>query len=240
MRLILLWFIIGSIAIASGIAVLTNTIDIKSQQMGVFFISCENNPDNCNKRNSTGLISSTESNREIVGSATNPWAAQREYSGMVATNNFDTPQENDDNIATDSMMPLDNSVLKNGNQGCPVSFWIKQSDYQNVSDSILMWPQGYLPEDKFGSTAYFNAKITISSTDDPSLIDALNSQNDGLDKLARQSVAALLNAAHSKVKYPLTITEVISLTNDAITKSDYSIADTFAKYNNLGNSDLCS
>ncbi|MBM2819661.1 MAG: hypothetical protein HW410_1343 [Nitrosarchaeum sp.] len=240
MRVILLWLIIGAIAIVSGIAVLTNTIDIKSQQMGVFFISCENNPDNCNKRNSTGLISSAQSDKETVESATNPWAAQREYSAMVATNDFDTPQGNDDNVATDSMMTLDDSDLENSNQGCPVSFWIKQSDYQNVSDSRLMWPQGYLPEDKFGSTAYFNTKITISSTDNPSLIDALNSENDGIDKLVRQSVAALLNAAHPKVKYPLTITEVISLTNDAIVRSNYSIADTFAKYNNLGNSDLCS
>jgi len=175
-----------------------------------------------------------------VESTANPWAAQRAYSAMVVANNFDSSQGNDDKLVRDSTNNLIDSNLENGNQGCPVSFWIKESDYRNVTDSRLLWPPSYLPEDKFGSPAYFNTKLTISSIDDPSLIDALNSQNDGIEKLARQSVAALLNAAHSKIHYPLTITQVISLTNDAIAKSDYSVAETFAKYNNLGNSELCS
>ena len=239
MRLVLLWIIIGTIAIASGVAVLSNTIDIKAQQMGVLFIPCGDNTVNCKNLNPTSSISTAPLSDDRGESMANPWAAQREYSAMVETNDFGTSQGNNDHVDRDSTKILDDSNLENGNQGCPVSFWIKQSDFQNVSDSRLLWPPGYLPEDKFGSPSYFNTKLMISTIDDPSLIDALNSQNDGIDKLARQSVAALLNAAHSKVQYPLSITEVISLTNDAIVRSDYSVADTFAKYNNLGNSELC-
>ena len=245
MRSVLLWVLLVSIALASGIAVLANTIDIKSQQMGVFFTPCEDidafkDPLHLKNCREPITVSAKQLDNNTVESTANPWAAQRAYSAMVVANNFDSSQGNDDKLVRDSTNNLIDSNLENGNQGCPVSFWIKESDYRNVTDSRLLWPPSYLPEDKFGSPAYFNTKLTISSIDDPSLIDALNSQNDGIEKLARQSVAALLNAAHSKIHYPLTITQVISLTNDAIAKSDYSVAETFAKYNNLDNSELCS
>jgi len=74
---------------------------------------------------------------------------------------------------------------------------------------------------------------------DPSLYDALVSQGDGINKLARQSVAALLNSVHSQINYPLSILEIISYTQQAISDEDYSIADEFSLYNNLGKESFC-
>jgi hypothetical protein len=230
MRLLLVWLIIGSIGVASGMAILTNTIDIDAQEMGVFLIPCEDHSENCEIINPTSDSSFSESTE----SAANPWAAQREYSSMVVENEFETQQ------TADSEIVIVDTDTKKGNEGCTVGFWIDQSISQDI-DSRLVWPSGYLSNDKFNSPSTFNSKLTILGNDDPSLIDALNAQGDGINKLARHAVAALLNsAAYPTVKYPLTTSEVVSFTNEAILNSDYAIADTFAEYNNLGNTKLCS
>ncbi len=53
------------------------------------------------------------------------------------------------------------------------------------------------------------------------LLEALNLQGDGLNKLIRESVAAMLNAAHSDVDYPHTVVQVISMTQVSLASSDY-------------------
>jgi hypothetical protein len=123
-------------------------------------------------------------------------------------------------------------------EGCPPSYWISGANPEPNSMSSG-WPIGYLPDQKFGSPSYFNNAIVISSGKDPTLLESLNSEGDGINKLARQSVAALLNAAHPDIDYPLTIMEVISLTQSAIAQQNYEIAEKFSVYNNLGEDTLC-
>ena len=53
------------------------------------------------------------------------------------------------------------------------------------------------------------------------LLEALNLEGDGLNKLIRESVAAMLNAAHSDVDYPRTVVEVITMTQVSLASSDY-------------------
>lgn len=53
------------------------------------------------------------------------------------------------------------------------------------------------------------------------LLEALNLEGDGLNKLIRESVAAMLNAAHSDVDYPHTVVEVIAMTQVSLASSDY-------------------
>lgn len=58
------------------------------------------------------------------------------------------------------------------------------------------------------------------------------------DALARHAVAALLNAAHPDVDYPMTEAEIISAVNEVIGNADYTDAQTLKNtldaYNNLG------
>jgi hypothetical protein len=237
MRGLLLWLIIGSIGVASGMAILTNTIDIDAQEMGVFFIPCEDHSENCKKILPT--VTSDPSST-VSESSANPWAAQREYTSMVVSDEFEK-QKTESLELVDTPIVLEQSILDKGKSGCTVGFWIMQDSSRTPDDPRLTWPSGYLPGDKFSSPLHFNTNLTITDSDDPSLIEALNAQGEGTNKLARHSVAALLNAAaNPHVNYPLTVDEVISLTNEAITTSDYSVADKFAEYNNLGNSKFCS
>jgi len=60
-----------------------------------------------------------------------------------------------------------------------------------------------------------------------------------LGRLAREAVAALLNAAHPGVDYSLTVAEVMDKVQEAIGRGDYGTAkDELEAYNNLG-SPLC-
>ncbi|MEM3769707.1 MAG: hypothetical protein QXG76_00795 [Candidatus Bathyarchaeia archaeon] len=58
------------------------------------------------------------------------------------------------------------------------------------------------------------------------------------DALARHAVAALLNAAHPNVDYPMTIAEIINAVNEVIGNADYTDAatlkNTLEAYNNFG------
>lgn len=120
-------------------------------------------------------------------------------------------------------------------EGCSPSSWT--SAETNLSG--VQWPAGYLPDDNFESQAYFNTQIVISSGGDPTFHDALQSEGDGINKLARHSVAALLNAAHPEIDYPVSIIDIISYTQASIDNQEYSFADVLAFNNNLGKETLC-
>ena len=100
-------------------------------------------------------------------------------------------------------------------EGCSPDSWVS-SDLDLTS---ITWPDSYLPDEKFGSPAFFNSMIAISSGDDPTLHEALQSEGDGINKLARHSVAAILNSAHSEINYPISIIDIISYTQIKYTKS---------------------
>jgi len=75
----------------------------------------------------------------------------------------------------------------------------------------------------------------VIEEENPTLVQALDARGEGLNKLVRESVAALLNAAHPQVNYPFTVSEVISMTQQAIADQDYTVADEFQQYNRVDN-----
>jgi len=66
----------------------------------------------------------------------------------------------------------------------------------------------------------------------PTLLEALNAKGGEMNALLRESVAALLNAAHSDVNYPNSVVEVISSTQIALVSEDYDeTANMFEEFN---------
>ena len=84
----------------------------------------------------------------------------------------------------------------------------------------------------------FNQDGSIS---DPTLLQALNARGGGINLLARESVAAMLNSAHDDVNYMYDINEVMEMTQEAIVSSDYMDAIiAFKTHNNAGRSSICN
>ena len=109
------------------------------------------------------------------------------------------------------------SVLPEQGEGCTPGYW------RNHLDS---WPPtGLAPGDDFDTTFgvdFFNPDITLEQ--------AVNLGGGGIKKVARHGTAALLNALHPDVNYPLTAAEVIAL----VQAGD---VDTLVAFNEL--SDTC-
>jgi hypothetical protein len=96
-------------------------------------------------------------------------------------------------------------------QGCTAGFWRQQH--------VDSWP-AYSPSDHF--EAVFGVDAFIG---DPTLAEALHMGGGSTRALARQAVAALLNASSSDIDYELTSAEVIALTADALrSKNARSVA----------------
>lgn len=90
-------------------------------------------------------------------------------------------------------------------------------------------PTGYSPGDSF--EAIFG--VDVPGT--PTLMDAISANGGGISALERHAVAALLNAAHPDVDYPLTVAEVIQMVQDAVNGGDIEgTKNIFDGYNNLG------
>jgi hypothetical protein len=108
--------------------------------------------------------------------------------------------------------------------GCSHGFW-------KTHGGAWTWaPTGYHPTDDFDATFKCDAFAP-----DVTLMQALWFRGGNLKTLAREAVAALLNAAHPAVNYPLTVEAVIEKVQDAIESGDYGAAKReFAAYNNLG------
>jgi hypothetical protein len=87
-----------------------------------------------------------------------------------------------------------------GDEGCTPGFWKNPK-------RLPLWQ--YNPGDDFDATFsvdYFDPDITLG--------DAIGLGGGGYNKLARHGTAALLNAAHPEVDYPLTVDEVIAIVQD--------------------------
>ncbi len=86
-------------------------------------------------------------------------------------------------------------------------------------------------------------KYTKSKGKDLTLKDALSNKfpNHKVKNILRESTAAVLNSAHSKINYPYSVPEVISITHDSVVagKDWKEYGEELKKYNTLGNS-LCS
>jgi hypothetical protein len=128
-------------------------------------------------------------------------------------------------------------LVKPGTEGLTPGFWKTHPD---------VW-EGYQTSDTFFDV--FGVEITINAgkkgeVTNPTLLQALgakggiNEEEGVYDALARHAVAALLNAAHPHVGYPMTEQSIIDAVAEAIGNSDYTDAeplkDMLDTYNNLG------
>lgn len=261
MRPIYFWALIMGLGLITGAASLSNVLLVNSQGIGIFdfFVeqySCqagtlcppdvipvteENDP----RKDGRVIVCHMDRDMKIESHALKHHLKHGDSEGKCEK---DDDKHDDDkkllNFDDDVQNPINKNKfleLKNveNMNGCPVSFWGELANSEVISFDGKHWPVGYPKDDKFGSSPFFNISIQNSVKHDPSLYDALVSQGDGINKLARQSVAALLNSAHSQINYPLSILEIISYTQQAISDEDYSIADEFSLYNNLGKESFC-
>jgi len=109
-------------------------------------------------------------------------------------------------------------------EGCTPGFWRQPQHFDN-------WvPTGFSPDDDFDTIFGRNA-----FDPDITLLQALTLEGGGLEALARQAVAALLNAAHPDVNYPFTEVQVISLFQAAFDSNNFEpTKDQFDAANNQG------
>ena len=132
-------------------------------------------------------------------------------------------------------------VQAQGDQGCGPGFW-KQEQH------VVFWTDiDFTPDDLFSTV--FGAEIEVKFKEkgtkgkppllnDPTLIQALQAKGGGVNALARQAVAALLNAASPDVAYNLTTGDVVLLFQAAVDSPDPSAIETqkdnFETLNELG------
>ena len=119
-------------------------------------------------------------------------------------------------------------VCQQGN-GCSVEFW---------KNHLGLWSNtGYRPEDKFrfvfgiGNNEPFKVTYKSQALSDPTLLQALNAEGDGISALTRNAVASLLN---SKSNFNFPITEeniVISFYQAFLSKNYESAKDIFSQVN---------
>ena len=122
---------------------------------------------------------------------------------------------------------LSSVVQAQGDQGCGPGFW-KQDRHLDFWVDVT-------PEDSFSSVFGVGLEVKFkekgtkgkpSLLNDPTLIQALQAKGGKVNALARQAVAALLNAESPDVDYALTPGEVVILFQAAFNSSDPSAIET--------------
>jgi hypothetical protein len=109
-------------------------------------------------------------------------------------------------------------------EGCTQGYWGQEQHFDSWG------PTGYTTTTLF-SSAFGRTLPDPNAT----LLDALNPQGSvsQLEQLAQQATAALLNAAHPDINYPLTTAQVISKFQAAFDSGNYEATkDLFDGYNN--------
>jgi len=232
MKMIFLWAAIVGVAGIAGVATLTNVIDVNGQSFGIFDFTATPSS-SCTVDNGLGrdcMVSVEPSGATTSDEQSNSIVNVEPHGDASENGIVQYVDDNDVEFFDEEFTSF---------EGCSPSSWGSAADLEEVDFSAVSWPAGYFPDDKYGYPAYFNQLIVISSGEDPTLHEALQSKGGGINKLARHSVAALLNSANSEIDYPLSITDIISNTQDSIEKEDYSFADVLAFSNNLGKENLC-
>ncbi len=102
------------------------------------------------------------------------------------------------------------------------------------------WPAPYTPGQTLGSVFASSADFDLDGVTLGAAL-AFKGGNTVAEKaqiLLRQAVAAVLNAAHANINYPLTVDEVVEQVNEALDSGDPAVilelAGTLDGYNNLG------
>jgi len=119
--------------------------------------------------------------------------------------------------------------------GCTLGFW---------KNHLEDWPPtGFSPAQSVTSAGFIVPAVIPGGLGAATLLQALEFPGGpGLDGAARillrQAVAALLNAAHPAVNYPVTVAGVRALTNAALAslvrETMLTLASQFDAFNNLG------
>jgi hypothetical protein len=134
-------------------------------------------------------------------------------------------------VSTIAVAPLQNVYADgddhenggDGREGCTPGYWKNHP-----------FPKGYSPDDLFVDVF----GVTIADDPDLTLGEALELGGGGENALARQAVAALLNAASDEIDYEFTEEEVIEKVQDAIASGDSEeiedLKDEFDRENNKG------
>ena len=82
--------------------------------------------------------------------------------------------------------------------------------------------------------------IISESKKDLNLLRSLHLQGSQLNELVRESVAAMLNAAHPEIDYTYSVVEIISMTQIALANEEYNDTITMLKEANVrGNTPIC-
>jgi hypothetical protein len=155
------------------------------------------------------------------------------YDGTVDRDSFLHAAEAGGNEVTVYHKPTQVSfcyAVQNGNgngeepegEGCTLGYWGATRGGQNSngnndkSGEVVhgeSWPTGYSPEDTLGDKGF-----TGAANGGDSLLTALHYKggptlDDKKNLLLKQAVAALLNAAHTEVNFPMTEQQVLDAVN---------------------------
>ena len=131
-------------------------------------------------------------------------------------------------------LPFEVEVECWNEQGCSHGYW---------KNRVLSWPDGYETSDTIGSLFSIHGSMD-PALGDITLLNAMkftgpgNTVNDAARILFQQAVAAVLNAEHPDVEYPLEKDEIVDLVNAALASGDrdaiLALKDQLDEYNNLG------
>jgi hypothetical protein len=110
-----------------------------------------------------------------------------------------------------------------GGEGCSPGFWSRRADVARFPSA---WPStGYNPSGDLDAEFEVVPPYTTHMT----LLDAQNSRSGGLNALARQAVAALLNSAHPGIDFDLNVDEVRTAFLTALESGDFKPAEKLLK-----------
>jgi len=129
----------------------------------------------------------------------------------------------------------------NGFEGCSPGHWKNDASKRGEAD----WDDTVFDPDQEWD-AFFTAvelRVKSGTPSDPTLEEALNAKGGKINALAREAVAALLNASHPDIDYEKNMGEIIALVNAAISDgSNIAIENARAELrplNHLGEETLC-
>ena len=118
------------------------------------------------------------------------------------------------------------SGVAQAQEGCSPGYWKQEQHF----DSWVLYSPGQSFESVFGPVEPLRVKkkdqMNGPTVEEPTLLQALNAPGGGINALARQAVAALLNAESPDVDYALSWLEVITLFQAAVGSTDPSAIET--------------
>ena len=226
---ILYIFLIGGILTIAGYGVLSNDIIVEVQNLGVFGSITEiaGDPDDPDD-GSIICVCQDPNNPQDFSAANCQFGVGDPHHDADMICHWET---NTDEYAGDPQGDF--------GEGCDVLFWKQYNTSGPLPDE---WPAGFEPDYYYNDIFQTNISITMAdgnTNSNPTLYEALNAEGQGVNMLARTSVAAILNAEKMGITYAYTIPEVIMYSQLAITTGDNSWAYKFSFYNQIGEGQIC-